>query len=197
MTLMTRVDAALAATKPALTGLACDAHVRTPCGERRGEFLRPGDLIVTRSDGLQPLRHILRTRVSLAEMRADPALAPIRLTPRALGPLMPVRSLALAPDHPVRVPAHLLGQSVPDPTLRLTARSLADYFDEIFVDMSANGAIYHGLVFDRPQALMVNGVLVESATPDASSLRHMDEDTRKALERLFPHLRSKPVRLAL
>lgn len=197
MTLMTRVDAALAATKPALTGLTADAHVRTPCGERRVEFLRPGDLIVTRSDGLQPLRHILRDRISLAELRADPALAPIRITPRALGPMMPARSLSLAPEHPIRVPAHLLTREARDPTLRMTARSLADHFADVFVDMSGGDVTYHRLIFDTAQMLLVNGVLVESFAPDKTSLHQFDDSTRAEIERIFPDLRSKPPRLAL
>ena len=47
MTVMTKVDTGFAPKYAShLTGLVSGANVRTPCGERRVENLRPGDLIV-------------------------------------------------------------------------------------------------------------------------------------------------------
>ncbi|WP_425091740.1 Hint domain-containing protein [Tropicimonas sp. S265A] len=193
MTVMTRVEPALVpdcATH--LTGLVSGANVRTPCGERRVENLRPGDLIVTRSDGLQVLRHVVRVTLSHEDLRKNPGLAPIRLMPRALGPMMPGRTLALAPNHSVRVPAYLLAQEARDPTLKLAASDLLDTFEHAFVDLGgdtiSDGVTYHSLVFDTPQVFSVNGVLVESYAPDESSLTALDIDTQSALRRLFPEL---------
>ncbi|MCH7911273.1 MAG: Hint domain-containing protein, partial [Candidatus Hydrogenedentes bacterium] len=41
-------------------GIVEGANVRTPCGPRRVELVRAGDLIVTRDNGLQPVRAIWR-----------------------------------------------------------------------------------------------------------------------------------------
>jgi hypothetical protein len=193
MTVMTRVDTAPVPDGTRhLTGLVSGANVRTPCGERRVENLRPGDLIVTRSDGLQVLRHILRVTFSHEDLRKNPALAPVRLMPRALGPMMPGRALAMAPNHRVRVPAYLLAQEARDPTLARMASDLLDTFEDAFVDLGgdtlSSGVTYHSLVFDTPQVFSVNGVLVESYAPNEASLTSFDIDTQSALRRLFPEL---------
>ena len=56
--------------KAGATGLCEGANLRTPCGARRIEFLRRGDLVVTRDNGLQPARLTLRSP------RSSSALAP-------------------------------------------------------------------------------------------------------------------------
>ncbi|MEO1026922.1 MAG: Hint domain-containing protein, partial [Pseudomonadota bacterium] len=55
------------------TGLCAAANLRTPIGERRVEFLRKGDLVVTRDNGLQPVRLIWQRDISEAEIAADPS----------------------------------------------------------------------------------------------------------------------------
>lgn len=175
-----------------LTGLVSGANVRTPCGERRVENLRPGDLIVTRSDGLQVLRHVVRVTLTHEDLRNNPKLAPVRLMPRALGPMMPARALAMAPGHTVCVPAYLLAEAARDPTLALPASELLDRFDNAFVDLGgdtlSSGVTYHSLVFDTPQVFAVNGVLVQSYAPSEENLCALDIDTQSTLRRLFPEL---------
>ncbi|MEM8580629.1 MAG: Hint domain-containing protein [Pseudomonadota bacterium] len=193
MTVMTRLETgAVPPCETHLFGLVSGANVRTPCGERRVENLRPGDLIVTRTDGLQALRHVIRITLSHEDLRKTPGLAPIRLMPRALGPMMPGRPLALAPNHRVRVPAYLLAEDARDATLNLPACELLDKFENAFVDLGgdalSSGVTYHSLVFDTPQVFAVNGVLVDSYSPDEASLGALDIDTQSALRRLFPEL---------
>ncbi|MDJ0857505.1 MAG: Hint domain-containing protein [Dinoroseobacter sp.] len=193
MTVMTRLDTGAAPPRDThLTGLVSGANVRTPCGERRVENLRPGDLIVTRSDGLQALRHVIRITLSHEDLRKNPSLAPVRLMPRALGPMMPARPVALAPGHLVRVPAYLLAEDARDATLKVAATELLDNFENAFVDMGgdalSSGVTYHSLVFDTPQIFAVNGILVDSYAPDEESLGTLDVDTQSALRRLFPEL---------
>ena len=72
------------------TGLCEGANLRTPCGERRVEFLRKGDLVVTRDNGLQPVKMIWTRVIPAAEIAADPSLAPVTLQPRAIAPTEPI-----------------------------------------------------------------------------------------------------------
>lgn len=193
MTVMTRVDTgAVPPTERNLTGLSSGANVRTPCGERRVENLRPGDLIVTRSDGLQALRHVVRITLTHEDLRQNPSFAPIRLMPRALGPMMPARPMGLAPNHVVCVPSYLLADDARDATQKIKANALLDQFEDAFVDLGgdalSSGVTYHSLVFDTPQVFAVNGVLVESYAPDEASIGGLDIDTQSALRRLFPEL---------
>ncbi len=108
MTVLTKIEgvASLDASLP--LWLAPETNVRTPCGPRRVENLRPGDLIVTRRDGLQPLRMIWKRTIAASEIAADPSLAPVAMKPRAVGPMMPQTELRLAGSHKLLVPGYRL-----------------------------------------------------------------------------------------
>ena len=93
-----------AVEKAGATGLCAGANLRTPCGLRRVENLRKGDLVVTRDNGLQPVRMLWKRVVAAAEIAADPSLAPVVLRPRAIGPMMPQRDLAVGGAHRLLIP---------------------------------------------------------------------------------------------
>ena len=109
MTKVRKADTAIGQVLGAM-GTAC---VRTPCGARRIENVRPGDMLVTRDNGLQTVRMVWSKTISAAEMKAEPSQAPIRLGARAIGPMMPQREMMLAPSHRVLVPGWRLA-GVPD-----------------------------------------------------------------------------------
>ena len=85
--------------KAGTTGLCAGANLRTPCGERRVEFLRAGDLVVTRDNGLQPVTLIWTRMIPAAELAADPSLAPVLLPKRAIAPMMPAKPLMVGGAH--------------------------------------------------------------------------------------------------
>ncbi|MCP1170321.1 Hint domain-containing protein, partial [Limimaricola sp. ASW11-118] len=69
-------------------GLPAGTRIATPLGERAVETLRPGDLVLTRDHGFQPL---LRLEVG----RSEAVDAPLQLMPAALPGLE--RALRLPP----------------------------------------------------------------------------------------------------
>ena len=174
----------------ALTGIAGDGHVRTPCGPRRLEFVRPGDLIVTRDNGLQPVRAIWTHQISDTAMHADPLRAPVRLAARAIGPMMPQRPLTLAPDHRILVPSYLLCD-VEGAGGLMEARGLAGTSDEAYFDRNSASQQFYNLVFDKPQVVLINGLPVETFHVCPETLGNVPEDSRIDLLRQFPALRGK------
>ena len=72
--------------------LCAGATLRTPCGGRRVEFLREGDLVVTRDHGLQPIRWIQSRTV-----QAKGKVAPVRIRPGAVTGLE--RDMLVSPQH--------------------------------------------------------------------------------------------------
>ena len=64
--------------KAGVRGLCEGASVRTPCGPRRVEFVRKGDLIVTRDNALQPVRMIWTQTVTAAEVSLEPGKAVVQ-----------------------------------------------------------------------------------------------------------------------
>jgi hypothetical protein len=173
-------------------GLVEGANVRTPCGLRRIELVRPGDLIVTRSNGLQPVGMIWKRTVSHDDMRLNPVLAPIRLKPRAIGPMMPQRDLLVAQDHRLLIPGFRVA-GVPDTTCVLAeAHEIAGTSDSIFVDRSLETVTYYQVVFDSHQILTANGQPVESFLPNASAIATLNTAMRDALVQRYPQLVREP-----
>ncbi len=168
-----------------LYGLAGSGNVRTPCGPRRVENVRKGDLIVTRDNGLQPVKMVFSRTVTKSDLAADPGLAPVRLRPRALGPMMPQQDLLVAPGHKVLVPGYRLAD-VPDTSARLiSARDIADKSDTAFADRTVQEVTYYSIVFDQHEIFCVNGLPVESYLPCAETMGDLDKSVRGDLQALL------------
>ncbi|WP_297371916.1 Hint domain-containing protein [Acidocella sp.] len=81
-------------------------HILTPTGPRPIEQLRIGDLVITRFTGIRPIRWI--GRQTLRPTHHSPALAPIRISPGALGPGQPARPLYVSPGHALLINGQLI-----------------------------------------------------------------------------------------
>ncbi len=173
-------------------GVGAGANLRVPGGWRRVENLRRGDLVITRDNGLQPVRLIWTRRVGTAEMLADPSLAPIRLGTRAVGPMMPRRDVLLGGGQRVLVPAGRVVGTRDGRCRLMAARDLAGRSERAFVDMSPAGVTFYTLVFDCHQVVQAEGLPIASflATPQAVSA--LDEGCRSDLLRLYPELERAP-----
>lgn len=177
------------AVKAGATGLCAGANLRTPCGARRVEFLRKGDLVVTRDNGLQAVRMIWTRTITASEFAADPSLAPVLLAPRAIGPMMPQHELRVGGAHRLLIPGWRLldeddGESCLVPARDVDGLSLGS-------DVKTDEVTYFNIVFDEPQVFCANGLPVESFTPNETTLRHVPSDVQDDLRALFPELGPK------
>lgn len=82
-----------------LTGLAPGALVETADGRVPVEELAPGDRVITRDRGLQPLRWVGSCGLAAEALAFRPQMAPVRIARGALGGGVPERDLVLAPGH--------------------------------------------------------------------------------------------------
>ena len=174
--------------KAGVRGLCEGASVRTPCGPRRVEFVRKGDLIVTRDNALQPVRMIWTQTVTAAEVAADPSLAPVVLGPRAIGPMMPTRQLAVGRAHRLLIPGWRLEDEEDTTNCLVPARDVAGISDSAFVEKRDEDVTYYNLVFDKPQVFCANGLPIESFTPDDESIGETPEHVLEELRETFPDL---------
>ena len=184
MTMMSKFEKAHSATGP-IIGLDGAAFVRTPCGARRIEFLRKGDLIVTRDNGLQPVRMVWTRVVTAAEIAADPSLAPVRLKPRAIGPMMPQRDLLLAPGQRILVPGWRLADIPDDRPCLIAARDVSEHSDAGFIDKSPTEFTFYNILFEDHQVFTANGLPVESYLPSEDAVHELDEGVGRDIEKLF------------
>lgn len=192
MTVVTKISDSSVLAKTGALGLCAGANLRTPCGGRRIENIRKGDLVVTRDNGLQPVRLVWKRTVTAAEMAADPSLAPVRLRPRAIGPMMPQRDLLVGGGHRVLIPGWRL-LDVPETTACLIpARDIAGVNDAAYIDRAADVVTYYNVVFDNHQVFAANGLPVESFLPTPSALCVLERDVTDDITRLFPELLKSP-----
>ena len=185
------ISTASKADRRFLTGLCGETNVRTPWGARRIEMLHPGDMVVTRDNALQPVRMIWSRTVSAAEMCDHPELAPIRLRPRAIGPMMPARDLRIASGHRALIPGYRISGVANDQPCLMRVDGLASASDEAFVDMGAESVTYYNLVFDSHQVFCAEGLPVESFRPSPKAMTGLDVTSREELLEIFPHLGRK------
>jgi hypothetical protein len=178
-------------TSPAL-GLAGTANVRTPCGARHVANLRPGDLIVTRDRGLRPVRLVWTRTVTEAETAADPALAPVCLRARAIGPMMPQRDLVLAGDHRLLIPGYRLAGGPGTAPALIPAREIAGTSDAAFVDRGRGDMTFYNLVFDTHEVFAANGLPVESFHITEASVEAVPATERARILQVFPSVAEKP-----
>ncbi len=114
--------------------------------------LSPGDLVLTRDNGPQPIRWIGRVTLS-----ARGHLAPVVISAGALGN---IGDLAVSPGHRIFVYQRGTGRIGASAALLVQARHLVD--GERIYRREGAYADYISLVFDRHEILFAEGVPVES-----------------------------------
>ena len=174
--------------KAGMRGVCAGANVRTPCGPRRIEFVRKGDLIVTRDNGLQPVRMTWKHTVTAAEIAADPSLSPVVLKPRAIGPMMPQKELAVGRAHRLLIPGWRLEDEDDSTSCLVPARDVAGINDNAFVERKEQDVTYYNIVFDAPQVFHANGLPIESFSPDKETMGETPETVLAELRQTFPEL---------
>ncbi len=182
----------IALTKAGPVGLVAGANLRTPCGPRRVENIRVGDLVVTRDAGLQPVRLVFSRIVTAAELAADPSLAPVRLAPRAIAPMMPGNDLMVGPAHRLLIPGWRLEDKDDHEMTLLPARELAGANDSIHAARDVGDVTYYNFMFDEHLVFCANGMPVESFRPTPQTLDSVEDHVGNDITRLFPMLKERP-----
>lgn len=174
-------------------GLAGGTRVDTPDGPRPVESLAPGDLVLTRDDGPQPVLWRGETRLSGAELVLYPHLRPLRVAPGAIAPGRPEAALRLAPGHRLVVPGlpGLAGRPGRPEALAMAA----DLMDgrRIRRDLGCGSVSYHHLLLPRHQIIRAEGLACETFHPGLADTVALRWHAR-GLERACPGLTRAPDR---
>lgn len=152
-------------------GVVCftrGAMIETPGGQRAVETLRAGDLVNTLDAGPQPLRALLRTRITPAEMAATPALRPVQITAGAFGPGRPARDMMVSLQHAfLALDARGAGTEV-----LIRARHLAEELDRATLCPALpQGITYYHLLMDRHHLVRANRVWTETVYTGPEALK--------------------------
>lgn len=139
--------------------LTAGARVETARGLVPAAALREGDLLRTLDAGFQPLRAVLRRWFPAAEMKAAPALCPVRIRAGAFGDGLPWRDMTVSVQHCFLAvdPAGV----VPEALVR--ARHLADMLGLARLDTAPiRGETYIHLLMDAHHLIRAEGVWTET-----------------------------------
>ena len=161
--------------------------IRTATGERPVEDIRVGDLVMTRDNGMQPVRWTGARHVTAPEIAANPALSPVRIAAGVLGPNLPARDLLVSQQHRVLVRSAIAARMFGAQELLIAARHLTQV-EGIEILADSGGVTYVHLMFDAHEILVSNGAETESLYPGPQALLALG-DAAHEIFTLFPQLR--------
>lgn len=183
------------ATEPFTDIIACftpGARIRAEHGEVPVESLKRGDLVMTKDDGLQPVRWIGRRFVSRGRLTTEHGLRPVEIAAGSLGPGAPARDIMVSPQHRMLISGQQLELNCGLDEALIPALSMtgAPGINQTVPD---GGCEYLHLLFDRHQIIYCEGVETESFHPFALSRNASENDpVVEELFAIFPEFRDDP-----
>lgn len=142
------------------------------------ESLRPGDRVLTRDHGPQPLRWIGR-----ATLRGTGSLAPVVITSGALGN---EGDLVVGQHHRIFIYQHRRSALTEMPELLVQARYLVD--GERVILRPGGFVDYYALAFDRHEIVYAQGIPCESLMVTELTVARLPEALATELQARFPRM---------
>lgn len=175
-------------------GVICftpDTRLMTPDGARAIQSLRPGDLILTRDNGPQPVLWSGHRRMSGARLYAMPHLRPIRFRAGALGEDRPDADLLVSPQHRMLVKGASAQALFNTAEVLVAAEDLVNDVS-IAVDHALREVTYVHILLERHNIVWANGLETESFHPSNTALDTIDPAQREGLLTLLPEVAENP-----
>lgn len=161
--------------------------IDTPSGPRPVEQLQPGDMVLTRDNGAQPLRWIGRVELGADHLARHPEHQPVEIAAGGLAPGVPARNLRLSPQHRVLLTGWKAELLFAEGEVLVPATALCN--DQCIRTTAAEGGVtYLHLLLDRHEIIFAEGAPVESLLADWLVRGAMPDAQRMELEALFPEL---------
>jgi len=152
--------------------------IATPEGDRRAEDLLPGDLVMTKDEGAQPLRWVGSRVVQAAD-----DFAPIHIRANTLGQH---RDLLVSPLHRVLIKDILAELLFGEAEVLVAARDLVN--DRSIRRRAGGEVTYVHLLFDRHQVVFSEGLETESFLPGPQTASSFEADAVAEIYNIFPEL---------
>lgn len=149
-----------------LPWLVAGTRVSTPRGLRPVEDLRPGDLVITRDDGPQPVRHAVRRNVGAQSIADDREARPAVILAGSFAPGVPARDLRLSRRARVLLCGWRADRTSAYSGVLAPAGTLIDR-SGVVPDMGSSGATLVHLVLDGHGVILAEGLGVELGRPAA------------------------------
>lgn len=162
--------------------------IDTATGPRAIETLVPGDLIMTRDRGLQPIRWIGGTDLNATQLDLSPQLRPVRISADAIGPGRPRADLIVSPQHRVLVQSRIAHRMFGNEEVLVAAKHLVG-LPGVEVIRNQPSVSYWHMLFEQHEIVLSEGAWTESLFPGAQALKSVSPAARREIYMLFPALR--------
>ena len=161
--------------------------VLTERGEVPVERLGPGDRVMTRDHGLQPVRWAGRRDLTQIDLLVRPEFLPVRIAQGALGAGLPERDMAVSPQHRILVTGPRSELLFGEYEVLIAATPLVGRPG--IEQRLSSGVSYIHILFDAHEIVRADGAWSESFQPGARTMDGMDGAQRDEILALFPMLR--------
>ncbi len=158
-------------------------QILTPRGPKPVEWLREGDLVITRDNGPQPVRWIASRQVS----GTDDGFAPIRFASGAIGNRS---DLWVSPQHRILHRSSTASLYFDTPEVLLTAKHMVN--GTTITQVARPQVEYFHILLDRHELVFANGAPAETFHPGHMGLSAISDEARETLFARFPALRADP-----
>lgn len=165
-------------------------RIATDRGDVPVEYLRPGDLVVTRDNGLQPLRWVGRRDLDKDDLQANPALQPILIRKGTLAPCQPVRDMQVSPQHRMLVANAFAEMLFGEEEVLVAAVHMLGLPG--VARQAAQAVSYIHIMCDAHQIILADGAWSESFQPAGRMVQAMPSAQQAELLALFPDLCMQP-----
>lgn len=168
-----------------------DTLIETDTGTRPVGDIRPGDRVLTRDHGFQPVIWTEQNCVDGAVLAALPALAPIRIAPGALGQNMPSRPLRVSPQHRILIRSAIAKRMFQHMEVLVSAKNLLG-LPGIAQEAAGPEIVFVHLALACHHILKANGAWAESFLCGKVALRALPRASRKSLLTCMPGWATSP-----
>lgn len=151
------------------------------------EDLAPGDLVVTRDHGPQPVIWVGSRDISGVHLRRRVRHRPIRLAAGCLGPGVPARDLTVSPQHRILIWSPIVRRMTGADEALIPARHLTA-LPGIERDDSCRAVTYFHVLMAQHTILTAEGAQAESLLPTRHALRSLGAAARSLILNLRPDL---------
>ncbi len=152
------------------------------------EELQVGDKVLTRDNGLQPIRWIGAKTLNGRALTDNVHLRPVMIRKGALGGELPTRDMMLSPNHRVLVASDQTALYFEEREVLCSAKHLIN--NRGIETVRAKSATYVHFMFDRHEVVLSDGAWSESFQPGDYSLRGIGNAQRQEILELFPELKA-------
>ena len=163
--------------------------IATPKGEVAAEYLKAGDKIITRDNGIQEIRWVGQKAMGWRDLHVNPHLKPVLIRQGSLGNGLPERDMLVSPNHRVLVANDRTALYFDEHEVLVAAKHLVSSAGIAAVD--SVGTTYIHFMFDRHEVVLSNGAWTESFQPGDYTLKGMGNAQRAEIFELFPDLKSE------